>query len=90
MIKSNGDRYCKNPYFLHSLATHNPSRQSIVEQGSTNYKTISEYGGVPTRVSYSKSKKSKFSEGVVEGYARPPKVKSKRIRPYSAPRHQGL
>lgn len=41
MISSNGDRFCKNPYFLHSLCTHNgPTRSSY---GDSNYKTISEF-----------------------------------------------
>ena len=41
MISNNGDRYCKNPYFLHSLCTQNaPTRSSY---GDSNYKTISEF-----------------------------------------------
>jgi hypothetical protein len=42
MIQGNGDRYCKNPYFLHSICTENTPN----EVASTQYggmKTISEY-----------------------------------------------
>ena len=57
-----------------------------VESGS-NYKTISAYGG-EVRQSVTKSK-TKMSEGYPDGSSRPPKV-GKKIRPFSAPRRQGL
>ena len=35
MIRSNGDRYCKNPYFLHSLCTtSNQPKTAYTEKGS--------------------------------------------------------
>jgi len=72
MIRVNGDRYCKNPYFLHSLCTSSGPIKAYTEIGSVqggpsqytyyggdNRNTISEYGG------NKKSKKlgSKASEG---------------------------
>ena len=98
MIRNNGDRYCKNPYFLHSLCTTSgPSKTAYTEAGSLqgrsqafygDNRTISEYGVKKSR----KTLGSKFSEG---GYAggyegvAPPRLK-KKVRPFSAPRHQGL
>ena len=41
MIQGNGDRYCKNPYFLHSICTEsNPNEVASEYRG---LKTISEY-----------------------------------------------
>mmetsp|Transcript_1874 Transcript_1874/g.3264 ORF Transcript_1874/g.3264 Transcript_1874/m.3264 type:complete len:237 (+) Transcript_1874:542-1252(+) len=34
MIRDNGDRYCKNPYFLHSLCTSNGPTKAYTEIGS--------------------------------------------------------
>ena len=98
MIRNNGDRYQKNPYFLHSVCTTTSGpTKALTEMGSvsgyqTYYKenkTISEYGGLSRK----KSKKlagSRASEGPYEGIVNPPKIKGKRVRPFSAPRHQSL
>ena len=34
MIRQGGDRYCKNPYFLHSLCTANGPTRAFTEFGS--------------------------------------------------------
>ncbi len=34
MIRHNGDRYCKNPYFLHSVCTSNGPTKAFTEIGS--------------------------------------------------------
>jgi hypothetical protein len=82
MIRSNGDRYCKNPYFLHSICTNQstaggPSR-AFTEVGSvqgggafgTYYndnRTISEYGAVGSRKKSRRGLGSKASEGNFPG-----------------------
>ena len=102
MIRTNGDRYCKNPYFLHSICTNqstngNPSK-AFTEVGSvqgfgTYYadnKTISEYGAIGSKRKSRRGLNSKASESNFQGVVRPPKLREKKQRPYSAPRHQGL
>ena len=34
MIRTGGDRYCKNPYFLHSVCTSNGPTRAFTELGS--------------------------------------------------------
>ena len=55
--------------------------------GSNHYGTISD---ADPRGRFSHKSKNKISsEGYYDGQARPPKI-SKKIRPYSAPRNQGM
>lgn len=88
-IQTNGDRYCKNPYFLHSLCTKAAPSQSMYPSqfGSKHFGTISEYGPVGHRGSLKQSNKQKLkSEGFYQGSADPPRLRNK-IRPSSAPRN---
>ena len=87
MIRSNGDRYCKNPYFLHSLSTTNGPRTAYTEKGSLYGGPSQAFGDNRTI----KSRKTLASQGVYDQEAvGPPRLKKKKIRPFSAPRHQGL
>ena len=100
MIRVNGDRYCKNPYFLHSLCTSSGPIKAYTEIGSVqggpsqytyqgpDRNTISEFGGKSKRKGMG-SKASEGQFGEYNGAIAPPKLK-KKIRPFSAPRHQGL
>ena len=86
MIRNNGDRYCKNPYFLHSLCTTGP-KTSYTEKGSLYGGQSQAFGDNRTI----KSRKTLASQGVYDQDAvAPPRLKKKKIRPFSAPRHQGL
>ena len=78
MLSSGADRYCKNPYFLHSLATHNPpSRATLQDFNSRHYGTISEARGT----SAYKSNKNLNAD---EKSYRP----RRKMRPFSAPKDQ--
>ena len=101
MIRGNGDRYCKNPYFLHSLCTSSGPIKAYTDLGSvqgcpsqyTYYggdnRTISEYGVNKKSKRGLGSRASEVQFGDQVGVEAPPKLK-KKIRPFSAPRHQGL
>jgi len=85
-ITTNSDRYCKNPYFLHSVCTKSGPNQQVYSQmvGSNYYGTISDGGH---KFSNKISNRNKVtSDGVYEGNARPPRL-NKKIRPYSAPKN---
>jgi len=87
-ISVNGDRYCKNPYFLHSVCTKAAPNQNMYSQmiASNHYGTISDMDG-RAKFSQKFSNKNKLgSEGFYDGNVRPPRL-NKRIRPYSAPRN---
>ena len=112
MIRENGDRYCRNPYFLNSVCTINAGlptqayteadslqggRGGVSQKALSAYyqvgdRTASEFGSKKTRGRMNtngKASESNFAAG--EGgheiiAAQKPK---KKIRPYSAPRHQG-
>lgn len=74
MIRKNGDRYCRNPYFLHSVCSTNAGPAytdlgSIQAKGSyyaMDHRTISEYGagtsGLGTRRKSRRYLKGKASE----------------------------
>ena len=85
MIRNNGDRYCKNPYFLHSVCTSGPAK-AYTEVGSLQG---GQAYGDNSRTIRSKKTLSKFSQHEGPGVMQPPRLK-KKIRPFSAPRHQGL
>ena len=101
MIRGNGDRYCKNPYFLHSLCTSSGPIKAYTDMGSvqggpsqyTYYqgdnRTISEFGGKRKSQRGLGTKGSEVQFGDHGAMVAPPKLK-KKIRPFSAPRHQGL
>lgn len=108
MITQNSDRFCRNPYFLHSVCSVNAGLPQHLENMSsygraragasskTSYmpyvdnQTISEYG-MMGRQSRRKSRISKQSSQVgtfdVGPMGEVPRIR-KRVRPFSAPRHQ--
>ena len=83
MISNNGDKFMKNPYFLHSLCTANAPTRSTKEL--KNYGTISEWQAKSIKKSVGRSKQ--YSEGIAEGEIRPVRIK-KKLRPFSAPKHE--
>ena len=103
MIRVNADRFCRNPYFLHSVVSANAGMDNMsyrtFNRGTSSKMsgvipdavTMSEYGGFKLN-SKRRSKASKMgSEGAFDmglgGYGGVPRLK-KKIRPYSAPRNQ--
>ena len=92
MIKKNGDRYCKNPYFLHSLCTSQGPAVAYTDHTSAygSYKdnrTISQ-SGHKRNLRRNLAAESRAS-GIGDDGTHPPRIKKKQ-RPFSAPRHQGL
>jgi hypothetical protein len=92
MIQGNGDKYCKNPYFLHSIATHAGPKDSFSQfpAAGGNFGTISEYGGLKSN---KQSNKVKSIQGHPESGAAseyPPRLKKRKMRPFSAPKDQNL
>ena len=91
MIKKNGDRYCKNPYFLHSLCTQNgPSiayGDSAYNSKHPESRTISHSNMQKGRRNFIGSSGSGAYIG--EDGMQPPRIR-KKIRPQSAPKHQAM
>jgi hypothetical protein len=89
MIKNNGDRYCKNPYFLHSLCTAQGPAVASTDHTSAygSYKdnrTISQ-SGHKRNLRRNLAAESRAS-GIGDDGIHPPRIKKKQ-RPFSAPRH---
>ena len=104
-MRENADRFCRNPYFLHSVTavkqpdmhsqsafakTRATSKASRMYQGSrTDGISMSDYGLGRTG-SKRRSKASRVgSEGTFEGMTAAPRLRRK-VRPFSAPRHQQM
>ena len=92
MIQGNGDRYCRNPYFLHSICSENPNEMASNYDQGRGLKTISEFKPRKSKRGFMGSKQSESQFAGPDGYGvyqNPPKIK-KKTRPFSAPRHQGM
>lgn len=102
-MRANADRFCRNPYFLHSVVSANAGADNMsyktFNKGTSKMSgvypdavTMSEYGGFKMN-SKRRSKASRMgSEGGFDtgmgAYGGVPNLRKKKIRPYSAPRHQ--
>lgn len=95
-IRNNADRFCRNPYFLHSVCTANAGLVADTQSlGGYRHGTSSKasflLGDNVTISEYGKRRKSRkqVSEGGFD-YGQPvagaPKIR-KKVRPFSAPRH---
>ncbi|CDW72308.1 UNKNOWN [Stylonychia lemnae] len=91
MISKNSDRFCKNPYFLHSMATTNISTYNIQTMDPESIK-----GGKKSFFSSSRKRSSNRTleinmsandMNLGEKTSAPRLPKQKRIRPMSAPKY---